>query len=133
MKKILFFVSLFLCLSLNKVYAGPPPLPPLPSQEELDRLNELGRQNMLKYGTGGSAPIVTPKPSSSPITKLDDRYAFDTTQSAVMKFEEKNDAASNDAEMIESSASELNNDENTQSFIHRLFQSILTRIFSFFK
>lgn len=133
MKKLMATIALILFSATKVIASGPPPLPPLPSQEELDRLNELGRQNMLKYGTGGYAPAATLKPTPSPVAKVDNRFAIDSTQSATLKFEETNYVASKEAETTVSSASATNASENMPSFVFRFVRSMLTRIFSFFK
>lgn len=76
MKKILFF-GLFISLlivpgNVSSIMAGPPPIPSPPSQEVLDHMRELGRENELKYGSGqGSvaSPVPTPEPSLRPSPK----------------------------------------------------------------
>jgi len=67
--KIFLFLAFLLC-NYSSVLASAP-YPPTPSQDRLKRLQELGRQNELKYGSGivvsTKSQISTVKPSVVPL------------------------------------------------------------------
>ncbi len=75
MKKVILIVLFIVFLLTRKsdviLAVG---LPPTPTQETLERLREMGRQNELKYGSGTEEqiqPTASPTPTPTPIpTKI---------------------------------------------------------------